>query len=1651
MASPIKNKQILVSSDFDANNHKLINVIDPINNQDGSTKAYTDSGDTSLSTAISSETSSRTSTDTSLSTAILDPWIDINRCGFVDNTQTDLIFNSSTHVLTLSGLTIWEYYRVGIRYAITGNKTITLPAPSSATTMYYITINSSDGTLISGTTQWTLLDSTLPVATVLMNSGTTPTCLVSDERHTILIDRRMHAYLHLTRGVQFISGGILTGLTLATASDVATTFGVSQTVIADEDLFETLPAIPKYSGTTLDYNIFYRTSTTTWSWKLSEVPFSYTAGSYIDYDNNGTLTTGAAIKWYNSYLLFIDHEDKTGSTMVMGRSVFNSLVLAQAESPLTFDWTGFPIAEAIIAYQFTWTTNNSYTNKGKVVLAATPKKINISTVSTVGSGAGTDHNTLAGLQGGITSEYYHLTSADYITATGISTTISTEILTRISVDSSLTTSISNETSTRTSAVTSLTTQVSSEISRSVSLTTAISSETSTRTSADISLSTNLSSEISIRASVVTSLTTQVSSEISRSVSLTTAISNETSTRTSADASLSTSLSSEISATNSDVTSLSTATSMRQKYTSAGVYAYPTITDNLNGSITVGTGEYTVYANSGYSYELEKYIHTGGTFTLTDNSVNYLTLENISGVPTMYMQTNRNNIHQDNVIPISTIYREGTILHIIDWDTMGKGLSNKLSDRMIRTERFAIETGGFVLSESPVRYVVIANGVVWYGGARVIIDAVNSSTDSAYLWYHNGGNWTKSATTQYNNTYYDNGTNLVTLGNGRYAVNWIYRSIENAKIINIVLGEGDYKIGEAQSSILPDVPSIITTTSLLVGRIIVVYSGTTAYEIDSAFATVFATTPLSDHALLTNLDYANSGHIGFAAETGMTSLSTIISTNISRVNSLSTAISVGDSSLSSVISTEVSTRTSANTSITTQISSEISRSVSLTTIISSEASIRTVADTSLSTAVSSEVSRNTILSTNLSSEILSRISGDSSLSTAISVGDSSLTAAINFGVSGSTSGVTSLSTALSIEISVTNYEITSLSTVLSSVDDITPNLEANDLLYYNGITISGTTNLFPSLSTAISSNIQSLSTAISNGSGVSTLSQLTDVSLSTPLSDGQILTYSGSTWTNKIGGNSDILSISTVVSTEISDRTFADTSLATQVSSEISRSTSLTTILSSEISSTNSDVTSLSTGVSTKISSEISSRTSGDASLTTAISSEKSTTNYDVTSISLRLSSEISSRTSGDASLTTAISSEKSTTNSDVTSLSTAVSTRISVDTSLTSILSSEISSTNSDITSLSAAFDSIDFTSLSTQVSSEISRSTSLTSILSSEISSRTSGDASLTTKIYSEISATNSDVTSISSRLSSEISSRTSGDASLTTAISNEISSENSTDTSLSTRISSEISSRTSGDASLTSHILNLTLNNLADVTIATPAVGQTLTYNASSQWVNTTQINLATQAANGQIIYVTGGTVSGGTEIYTDGTNIITSGAIRTGGGTAAAPSFSFFGDTNCGFFRDYADSIGVATAGVEYFRFASGGVFHADSDIIAYSTSVSDIRLKENINTLETPLEKILRLNGVNFTYKNKNDGVHNGFIAQEVEKIIPNVVIERELPLMTNNDGQKYKVVRYEEIIPYITEAIKEQQNIINDLQKTVLSLKKDIVDLKNLNI
>jgi hypothetical protein len=109
--------------------------------------------------------------------------------------------------------------------------------------------------------------------------------------------------------------------------------------------------------------------------------------------------------------------------------------------------------------------------------------------------------------------------------------------------------------------------------------------------------------------------------------------------------------------------------------------------------------------------------------------------------------------------------------------------------------------------------------------------------------------------------------------------------------------------------------------------------------------------------------------------------------------------------------------------------------------------------------------------------------------------------------------------------------------------------------------------------------------------------------------------------------------------------------------------------------------------------------------------------------------------------------------------------------------------------------------------------------------------------------------------------------------------------------------------------------------------------------------------------------------------------------------------------------------------------GGGLTCTGDVTANTSS--DKRWKDNIIPIENPIEKIKKISGNSFVWKEGYDGYHTnkgldyGVIAQEIEEVMPEIVVERE---------GGFKGVRYEKIIPLLIEAIKDQQKQIDEIKR-----------------
>lgn len=112
-------------------------------------------------------------------------------------------------------------------------------------------------------------------------------------------------------------------------------------------------------------------------------------------------------------------------------------------------------------------------------------------------------------------------------------------------------------------------------------------------------------------------------------------------------------------------------------------------------------------------------------------------------------------------------------------------------------------------------------------------------------------------------------------------------------------------------------------------------------------------------------------------------------------------------------------------------------------------------------------------------------------------------------------------------------------------------------------------------------------------------------------------------------------------------------------------------------------------------------------------------------------------------------------------------------------------------------------------------------------------------------------------------------------------------------------------------------------------------------------------------------------------------------------------------------------------------------------------SDSRYKQNIETVGSALDKVLALRGTSYEYNNNNghrsnfpEGKTYGFVAQEVQEVIPELVVA---------DDEGYLAVNYNGVIPVLVEALKEMESRLADqteLEQRIQKLEELVDNLQN---
>jgi len=274
-----------------------------------------------------------------------------NYNGIDNNTAVSLAYDSANMVVTMSANGASAYV-AGVKY----------PLPTQTfnhvdvTDSYFLQVLSS-GAVTFNTASWNLVDDA-PIAAVYYNA-TTGKGILMDERHPASsgMSNATHLYEHTHEGTRVTSGFAISSYTVNSnvLVDVQPTVGTG--VIADEDLYTTIPAVSANTS----YNCWYRSGadvTGEWDWQDSNTPFiNNTTNPFYNQLSGGNWTNteiSTINSWFNVWVCAVPTIDnKHKMVFIQGQVLHTSSATASAASFATaISWGAHvPFRELAPLYQ----------------------------------------------------------------------------------------------------------------------------------------------------------------------------------------------------------------------------------------------------------------------------------------------------------------------------------------------------------------------------------------------------------------------------------------------------------------------------------------------------------------------------------------------------------------------------------------------------------------------------------------------------------------------------------------------------------------------------------------------------------------------------------------------------------------------------------------------------------------------------------------------------------------------------------------------------------------------------------------------------------------------------------------------------------------------------------------------------------------------------------------------------------------------------------------------------------------------------------------------------------------------------------------------------------------------------------------------------
>jgi len=297
--------------------------------------------------------------------------------------------------------------------------------------------------------------------------------------------------------------------------------------------------------------------------------------------------------------------------------------------------------------------------------------------------------------------------------------------------------------------------------------------------------------------------------------------------------------------------------------SAGVVDGAVLTDNGNGTISIGTGLAVIRAVADghttlYGVKLAAQLN----IALTDDATNYVYLDYNAGAPQFAVSTAITSFNCMDKCIAYMVHRAGNILHWVDAREQNVDGNRKTRQLFLKFSRFLHTGGGSTLGSPSGLTLSLTSGSFFFMLEEITHDAFDTSVAGVAnvnvftLWTLAGTTWTETAnskvidSTLYNNT----ATGTVTLGNNKFGVSWVYLINDNPSELHVVMGQAEYaNIAEARVATPPtSIPSLIAGLGSLVGFVVYEKGNTVFNNVYSAFTQAFSPSLATSHNGLAGL-------------------------------------------------------------------------------------------------------------------------------------------------------------------------------------------------------------------------------------------------------------------------------------------------------------------------------------------------------------------------------------------------------------------------------------------------------------------------------------------------------------------------------------------------------------------------------------------------------------------------------------------------------------------------------------------------------------------------------------------------------------------------------------------------------------------------------